>query len=264
MKRPEISIDNTEQVYDYYANFKPNFFLNRIGHLAMSLMYKPDVHYEEDAINSLDELMKNNYRIIIAPNHVNDIDQYTVASAAQREKPLKKLRRNTFVLAKSSIFTEEGKFISWGVDQMNAMPVFRIVDIPENDEDREIKLQSQSKCKEKMLSTSIYRIDNGENMAIFTESTRNKIDVTKVQRIKPGLDMIIRGLKPDTKVAILPFGIYYGENKNKDLKKPTLFIGKPSEQNSRNPGEVTEFLQERIQECVDNAIKIRSEVILTN
>ncbi len=41
MKRPEVNVDNYKEVYEFYANYKPNPIVNRTIHRAMGLVFNP-------------------------------------------------------------------------------------------------------------------------------------------------------------------------------------------------------------------------------
>jgi 1-acyl-sn-glycerol-3-phosphate acyltransferase len=257
MKKPQVRLDNFEAVYEYYQQHRPNKVFNRAGHLAMSLAYRPRVEFASDASETISRLIQTGKRLIIAANHVTANDQYIIASMAQREKPLKPLRGKTFIPSKELLF--RNPLLRRAVDAMDAVPTFRTKDVADpklSPEAGQAALETQRAASNRLIETSIVKLDQGEHMAIFPEGTRNPDNPTTVQKLKKGVGIIACGVDETTEVAFVPTGIYYGEGEDMRAFTPSLYIGQPITERFETPEDVVGALQISLQESVDRAVAL--------
>lgn len=221
MKKPPVKLDNYEQVYSFYRDFIPSHRATKVGFKAMSLAVKPSTSYDSGAEDAIDYLINSSSKIIVTPNHINDKDQYVVASLARRETSLRPLVGKTLAPAKESLF--QNKALRAGVEIMGAIPVFRTLDI-ETSSSSQVELQKQA--TKKFIDTALFRMmEYDDSMAIFPEGTRNKVDSTEVQPLKPGVGIIAGQLSTETAVGIIPVGLQYPEDGS--WRKPFVHIGHP-------------------------------------
>lgn len=253
MKRPEVLVENFKEVYEYYEQYRPGPRASKLGHLAMSLAFRPRISFADKAENEIASLIADGTRIIISANHINNRDQYVVGAAAQIEPTLRPLRGKTFIPAKESLF--QSPLLRRCVDTMGAIPAFRAKDaMRERDQVAPAEHPQVRKLATKqLLETAIKRIDRGDHMAIFPEGTRNTANPLEIQELKEGVGVIAVGVSPETNVAIIPMGICYGPEYDFRSHIPTVHIGQPLTERYKHPSELTADLHIELQNCVDIA-----------
>ena len=257
MKKPSVTLENYNQVYDFYAHYRSPWLAYQIGHRAMAAVYRPDVHFAPGAQDVISGHFQSGTRLILASNHVNNQDQYIVAAMAQREKVLQPMRGNTFIPAKESLF--QNPLLRLGVDFMGAIPTFRQKDVSgveSDDETAKAKQSLQRSAASRLLDVSIQRIISGDHMAIFPEGTRNTGDVTQVQPVKRGISIIADGLE-DVPVAVVPAGIFYGQGDGFDKRRPTVFVDMPLGSSLLHSPNLLTDIRASLQHSIDQAIAIR-------
>ncbi len=248
MKKPEVTLENYEAVYEYYAQYKQPRVGAYVGHKAMSLMFKPQVEYASGAEDAIQDLVRNpNARSIVALNHLSDNDQYVVAAMAQREKVLRPMAGNTFIQSKEVLFHHPNQLLRpilrRGVDIMGAVPAFRKKDVTEGQEDLRRAATAE------MIRTSIDKLRAGQNMAIFPEGTRNKEQPETVQGLKAGITAIAGEVAVTHEVAVVPVGFTY----DGDKRHPHMWVGMPMADYTFDAVTFLPDLQERLQDAVDHA-----------
>lgn len=256
MKRPTISLENHQSVYEFYRNHKPNPLTRKLGIMAFAAAFRPYVHYAESAREAIRDLRHDGTRFIYAPNHVSDYEQYVMASLVHRDRQLRPTLDNMLVVGKQSLF--QNWFLRRAVDAMGAMPAIRTGD--ERDEQGNITDGQRvllKATKEGLISTSVDRGIRGGNLLIFAEGKRNKVDHRTVQKLYDGIGHIACGISKEAGVATLPVGIYYGEPSERRIFRPTVFVGRPIEGPFTDVGEVLQPLRGEMQLCLDSAIELR-------
>lgn len=254
--RPKVTLENSEEVYQFYTDYRPNKIANRLGHLGMSLAFRPRVSYDPGAPEAITEMLQSGTRILMAINHLRFIDQFTIASMAQREKVLRPMTGNTFIPAKKSLYNPA---LRYGLDIMGAVPTFRAKDVLNRDGSvDEVKTLPRKLATKRLIATSIERINDGNHMAIFPEGTRNDeedADVTRLQRLSPGIGIIACGLDQDVNYALLPVGMFYGRHgEPTKTNHPYVHIGRPIPGPFSSPNEVLETLGPAMQTTVYQAL----------
>lgn len=254
MKKPEVTLRNHEAVYEYYAQYEQPKVGAYIGHKVMSLMFRPNVEYAEGAQQTAEDILNNDGRLVVALNHLSDNDQYVVSSMALREKAFRPMVGNTFIQSKEVLFRHPNKLLRpllrRGVDVMGAIPAFRKKDV--NEEDAELRRQAT----DRMLQTSIQKLNNGQHMAIFPEGTRNKEQPDVVQELKPGICAVLGGMASNLLVGVVPIGFTY----DGDKRHPQMWVDNPIIYTGQDSDMLLADLHESLQHSVDCAISNASEV----
>lgn len=119
----------------------------------------------------------------------------------------------------------------------------------------------QHECSEAFIDTSVHFLETG-HLSIFPEGTGNREDPKVVQKVRRGLGETLCRVNPDTKVGIVFLGLYYGEGSTFDQRHPTVYIDHPELVEGpifTMPESITTHVQERLQFCVDTAVKHRQE-----
>lgn len=250
MKKPEVTLENYEQVYNYYADYQQPLAGARLGHRVMSLMFRPQVSYSPNAKDAIVDLINDSSkRTIIAVNHLTDNDQYVVASMAHREKAFRQMIGNTFIQGKEPLFHHPNRLIRpllrGGVDIMGAIPAFRKKDVGSEQE------QLRHDATAKMLDVSTYKMLRGKLMAVFPEGTRNKENPEKVQELKPGIAVVAGRVAVHHEVGIIPIGFAYNEE---DKRHPQMWVGEPMYEEDYSTEQFLPKLQQNLQDAVNLAL----------
>lgn len=248
MKKPEVTLENYEQVYDYYQQYDQPMFGAKLGHYAMGLIFKPNTEFApgaEDAVEAA--LQDDKTRTVVAFNHLSDNDQYVVSAMAIKEPAFKPMVGNTFIQSKEPLFHHPNKilrpFLRRGVDIMGAIPAFRKKDVDDSSADL------RRLATARMLETSVQKIRDGKFMAIFPEGTRNKENPEQVQPLRPGISAVIGQTATTHEVNIIPVGFTYEHNKH----KPQMRVEMPELYSNIGESELLPWLQTSLQHAVDSA-----------
>lgn len=255
MIKPEVSLSNSSDVYNFYLLYRPNRISNRLGHAAMGLLYKPNVHYQDQAEQDITERLDDGVSLIIAANHTNDLDQFQIAAMAQHQPTLRRLRGETFILAKSILFNK-GRLLRYGAESMGSVPAFRRKDIAGLKDEAE-QQEHLVRATDEMIDMAAERVAAGEHMAIFPEGTRNKEAPKIVQKNRRGMGEIACRASERTSVSIVPVGIYYGSEPNYSARRPQLVIGTPIDGGFTSTEAVSSQTGEAMQACVEEAVALK-------
>lgn len=249
MKKPEVTLQNFEQVYDYYAQYRQPKVGAYIGHKAMSLAFRPSVQYSRGAQDKIQDIINSEGRLVVALNHLSDNDQYVVSAMALREKVFRPMVGNTFIQSKEALFHHPNKLIRpllrRGVDIMGAIPAFRKKDV--NPEDTELRRQAT----DMMFEVSIKKLFNGQHMAIFPEGTRNKEQPEVVQELKPGINAVLGEIATSLNVGIVPIGFTY----EGDKRHPSMWVEEPITLDNFDGESLLLDLHDSLQYSVDRALE---------
>lgn len=254
MKRPPVTLENYVNVYDFYKSYEPSRLGTLMLYGALGAAFSPHVVYGDTVRPQIDEALGKNRPLVIVANHTRDIDPCIMASTLIRQPSLRPLMGNTFIPAKSPIFHDlikSPRFLNYGlrraVDGLYAIPVFRGKDYG----DKNPTLVPASK---RLLDTCIAKLNLGDHMAILGEGERNTKDPTKVQKIQAGVGVMVCRVSEVEQPALLPMGIYYGEDKEYG-RRPTVYFGDLSTEPFGNRRDVINWLQIELQNSVDAAVE---------
>lgn len=262
MARPKVDHENHEAVYRFYETHEQNRAFAHFAHRVFARMFKVSITSEPGVADEIDRAIAEGTRIIISPNHLTGDDQYVIVAFAQAFKPLHPLRARTFIPAEPSLFRRsglKGKFLRWAVDELGALPTFRLEDfrrrnIEITDEIVEIHRAATVGASD----TQVAKLKAGHMMAGFWEGTRNRTDYRVVQPLKKGMAYTAIAAAESHKVAILPVGLSYG-GEPEDYAKPVLpgkrapyiHFGRLIPVETTDAAELTAQVQPAIQHCVD-------------
>jgi 1-acyl-sn-glycerol-3-phosphate acyltransferase len=249
MKRPEISLENYEEVYKYYGEHQPNKLALKGLHAALSALYHPHIQYAEGAKERTAKLLDSDYRLILASNHLHMFDQLPIGGAMHKQ-PLKPIVGNTTILSKPSYF--ENRLLRPALDACGAIPIFREKDSA----DRAQQMQSTHRA----LDTVGEKLQSGGHLIIFPEGTRNTDDPEHLAKLQAGIGHIaVQADKNHIPVGILPIGLWYGDDKNHSLF-PEIYINSPIEPPFESPNQVVQALTESMADSLAQAQAISAEL----
>ncbi|QCQ92309.1 lysophospholipid acyltransferase family protein [Rhodococcus sp. SGAir0479] len=241
MTRPDVTLENYDDVYRFYLDHQQNRLLARAAYAALSARFRPRVRYADGARDRLRELLSSDTRLIVVANHLSDRDQYTLAATAWRT-PLRRAVGRTRVLAKDELFVDPG--LRRKIDMMGSIPVFR---------SKNHGLRAVADAGRRMMDVSAQRLHRGDVLAIFPEGTCNEGDPTRVQRINTGVGHIaVKARKLGTAPALLAIGISYGPDRSADVHVAAPVLELPG-----TPMDVTRLVTAELQGAVDHAVAAR-------
>lgn len=241
MVRPEVTLENYEDVYRFYLDHRQNRFLARAAYAALSARYRPQIRYADGARAQLQELLRSGTRLIVVANHLTDRDQYTLAATAWRT-PLRSAIGRTRVLAKDELFADPK--MRRAIDMMGSIPVFR---------GKDHGLRAVADAGRAMMDVAAERLHRGDVLAIFPEGTCNDGDPARVQRINSGVGHIaVKARKLGSEPALLGLGISYHPDRPADV-----FVARPVADLPTTPMNITRTVATELQAAVDEAIATR-------
>lgn len=265
MKRPDVKLDNFEEVYDFYETHEQSKVFARIAHVLLARRYRVTVTCDEGVEEAIRTELRAGSRVIISPNHITADDQYVIVSLVQEVPALHPLRGNTFIPAEPSLFVRPGvagRMLRRAVDGLGALPTFRLEDLKRQgieltDEIRSVHQRSMLKSSDAQVSKLI----RGSFMAGFWEGTRNRTDYRVVQPLKNGMGHTAIAASKEVRVLLLPMGIYYGGEPS-DYRRPRVpkphaphvHLGMPIPVETGSAGELVALVHPAIQSCVDHAV----------
>ena len=238
MVRPEVTLENYEDVYRFYLDHQQNRFLARAAYAALSARFRPRIGYADGARAQLQELLSSGRRLIVVANHLTDRDQYTLAATAWRT-PLRSVIGRTRVLAKDELFA--GPRMRRTIDMMGSIPVFR---------GKDHGLRAVADAGRTMMDVSAERLHRGDVLAIFPEGTCNDGDPARIRQINSGVGHIaVKARKLGSEPALLALGISYHPDRPSDV-----FVACPVAELPTTPMNITRTVAAEMQAAVDGAV----------
>lgn len=257
MKKPPVTLENYQAVYEYYAQHRQNPVAWRLSHFVLGKLFRPNVTMAPGAAEEIERHLDRGNQLVVASNHVSDIDPPIIVATAERS-PLKRIAGNTFIPSKYSLFRQtslKGRVQRRAIDGLGAIPIFRNKDVrPDGSEVSEEQKVLQKAALSGLLETSIELINQGQNMAIFPEGERNPEDPANLLELGWGLGHIVCNADPKNDLAIVPMGIHYGIGEAKQAFTPSVHLGTPIPDSFTRPEEVISALKPVLQYTVDRAV----------
>lgn len=242
MKRPPVTAENHQAVYEYFGAQNPNLRTARFLHKLFGTIYHPHTAFQEDAEYSIAEHFNTDGRMLITARHTSAHDPLVLASVVQHETALQPLLGSIFIPAHMGLFKHRA--IRPFLDNFVALPTYRGKDIAKlglPPEDAEALRASTGKA---FVDTSIAKIDEGWNFAIFPSGSR------KENTVRSGIGRIACNIQNPDNVRILPIAIDYSRTATN--LNPNVFVGAPLSL-PETPDAVTALVRASLQACVDRA-----------
>ncbi|RDI33813.1 acyltransferase-like protein [Rhodococcus sp. AG1013] len=237
MTRPDVTLENYEDVYRFYLDHQQNRLVANAAYAALSARFRPRTRYADGACRQLQELLGSGTRLIVAANHVTDRDQYTLAATAW-QSPLRRAIGRTRVLAKDELFVDPK--LRRKIDMMGSIPVFR---------GKDHGMRAVADAGRRMMEISAQRLHRGDVLAIFPEGTCNDVDPSRVQKINSGIGHIaVKARKLGSAPALLSLGIRYRPGGVADV-----YISSPVLDLPTTPMDITRVVAADMQAAVDGA-----------
>jgi hypothetical protein len=265
MSRPEVILPNAPEIFSWYTDHSQNQPFARFAHVALGIGIRAQITYGKGVQEAITEELDAGSTLVYSPPHPTDFDQYAIVSAVQRLRTLHRLRGNTSIPSKPDIFDQRDilhLLRRYAADEMGAVPAFRDDDLTRAGVEKTPEVIRQQKEAVALASSAhLTKIMAGENLAVFWEGTRNKVDFREIQPLKKGpAHTLLRAVELGKRVMFLPVGVFYGdgplENKNQKLPylwKPFVHFSMPYALEPSSPAEVVAKLHPALQQSVDIA-----------
>ena len=250
MRPPEVLLDNSDQVYDFYRSHRQNRLQAMGAYAILGRRYRPRISYAPGARAAIRALIRARTPLLIAVDHLSRLDPYTLAAAAWRSE-LRPIIGRTRVLAKDELF--EQVELRRRIDMMGGIPVFRGSDHG---------LRAVNAAGQRMMDICAERLADGDNLAVFPEGTCNEVDPTQVQPVGTGIGHIaFRAGKLGVRPALLSLGLSYGpradpavEPTKEQVVSASFHFAVPQTELPTRPAEITRFVRADLQQALDGAV----------
>lgn len=226
MKRPQVTLENYKEVYDYYRQYEQPSKALKLAYGAFNSMLHPRVTLAEGAQDDLDRIKEESVPHFYIFNHLSRFDYPIFASTLHQVSPddIGTIRtmgadfnfrwpgfRPNFQLGGGSL-----------LDLIGAIPVFRSIDYPEAD---------LHPVQEELFNCVRDCLAAGKKAAAAPEGKLNKTDdpVTLI-RFRSGVAEVISRTTEllDREAAITPYGFCYKKDpaeRNK-VKNVSVYVGR--------------------------------------
>ncbi|GAB2648837.1 lysophospholipid acyltransferase family protein [Nocardia goodfellowii] len=250
MEPPEVILENSDAVYDFYLRHQQNRLKAMAAYALLGRRYRPRISYAPGARDQVRALVKSGRPMLIAINHLSHSDPYTVAAAAWRSA-LRPIIGRVRVLAKDELFVEPEQRRK--VDMMGGIPVFR---------GKDHGLRAVNAAGQLMMDICAQRLARGEHLAIFPEGTCNEVDPTQVQAVGSGVGHIaFRAHKLGAQPVLVGLGLSYGPRADpavtptkEEAKSASFYFGNPIFELPAKPAEIARLVRTDLQAALDGAV----------
>lgn len=250
MRPPEVLLDNSDEVYDFYREHRQNRLQAMGAYALLGRRYRPRVGYAAGAREAIGALIRSRTPLLVAVNHLSRLDPYTLAAAAWRSE-LRPIIGRTRVLAKDELF-EQAK-LRRRIDMMGGIPVFR---------GRDHGLRAVNAAGQRMMDICAERLAAGDSLAIFPEGTCNYVDPAQVQAVGTGIGHIaFRTARSGVRPTLLCLGLSYGprpdpavEPTKEEAKYASFHFTVPRTELPARPAEIARLVRDDLQRALDGAI----------
>ncbi|MEV6770674.1 1-acyl-sn-glycerol-3-phosphate acyltransferase [Nocardia sp. NPDC051030] len=250
MERPEVILENSDAVYDFYRDHQQNVVKAKAAYWLLGRRYQPRISYAPGARERLREFISAKRPLLIAVNHLSQLDPYTVAAAAWRGA-LRPVIGRTRVLAKDELFLEDK--LRGRIDMMGGIPVFR---------GKDHGLRAVNAAGQRMIDICAERMARGDGVAVFPEGTCNLEVPTEVQPLGTGIGHIaFRAKKLGADPVLVSLGLSYGprpdqtvEPTKEEAKSASFYFGVPLGELPTKPAEITRVVRDELQTALTGAV----------
>ncbi|GAB4589774.1 lysophospholipid acyltransferase family protein [Nocardia sp. IFM 10818] len=250
MERPEVVLENSDAVYDFYRDHQQQLLKARAAYWLLGRRYRPRISYAPGAREQLRAFISQGRPLLIAINHLSQLDPYTVAAAAWRSA-LRPAIGHTRVLAKDELFLEAKQ--RGRIDMMGGIPVFR---------GKDHGIRAVNAAGQRMIDVCAERMARGDGVAVFPEGTCNDVDHTRIQTVGTGIGHIaFRAKKLGANPVLVSLGLSYGprdpkvEPSKEEATSASFYFGAPVAELPTKPAEITRVVRDELQTALDGAVK---------
>lgn len=222
-RHPKITASNYKQVYDYYRTPRMHPRFNEAVLSVSHALYKPEVHFQPHAIESLKQQLALGKGALLAMNHPSAHDPFVMAGAFQEIHETVPGFRDFMGFGKDSLFRGPTRPL---FEKTGCVPVFRRDSYPDLDP------RTFADLTHELFMMSADRLRHGNHVSLMPEGTRSgreNIEHIDYSAIKTGLARIAL-LAGSDHSFIVPVGIRYRNETPGSLFVPkgtAVVIGEP-------------------------------------
>ncbi|USN96247.1 MAG: 1-acyl-sn-glycerol-3-phosphate acyltransferase [Candidatus Nomurabacteria bacterium] len=253
MSRPKVTLENYEEVYDWYANYYQPRRATKLAYSVLNRRFNPEVHYEPGALDEFSDFRRSDTPQIFALNHLtNTVDQFVASSFAYQAVPEDVGR--TRVMAKDELFRKSYRRF---IDLMGAIPTYRMKDHAQMEGGEELVRQSN----DMLIDTCGIILASGQNLGVFVEGSHNKVDPAVVQTVRSGFARTaFNALSRGVSTMVTPVGMSFGTSlENLDPRQAVLVVGRSIPVTTEHTEDsLIASTATALQTAVDRANEIRS------
>ncbi|GAA5045737.1 lysophospholipid acyltransferase family protein [Nocardia callitridis] len=250
MPPPEVTLDNSEAVYDFYRSHQQNRLKAWGAYAVLARRYRPRISYADGAREALRQVVRQRRPLLLAINHLSEHDPYTVAAAAWRSG-LRPVIGRVRVLAKDELFADPEQ--QRKIDMMGGIPVFR---------GKDHGIRAVNAAGQRMMDICAQRMAGGDGVAVFPEGTCNDIDPTQVQPVGSGIGHIaFRAQKLGVEPVLVSMALSYGQRPDpsvsptkEEARSASFYFGVPVAELPSKPGEIARLVRTDLQRALDGAV----------
>ncbi|GAA5103058.1 lysophospholipid acyltransferase family protein [Nocardia iowensis] len=250
MEPPEVRLENSDTVYDFYLEHRQNRLKAWGAYAILGRRYHPRVSYAAGALAGLRAAIRQRRPLLISINHLSENDPYTVAAAAWRSA-LRPVIGRVRVLAKDELFEEPEQRRK--IDMMGGIPVFR---------GKDHGIRAVNAAGQRMMDICAQRMARGDGVAVFPEGTCNDIDPAQVQPVGSGIGHIaFRAMKLGVEPVLVSMGLSYGPRADpavqptkEEAKSASFYFGVPITELPTRPGDIARLARADLQQALNGAV----------
>ncbi|WP_378734835.1 lysophospholipid acyltransferase family protein [Nocardia brasiliensis] len=250
MEPPEVRLENSDTVYDFYLEHRQNRLKAWGAYAILGRRYHPRVSYAAGALAGLRAAIRQRRPLLISINHLSENDPYTVAAAAWRSA-LRPVIGRVRVLAKDELFEEPEQRRK--IDMMGGIPVFR---------GKDHGIRAVNAAGQRMMDICAQRMARGDGVAVFPEGTCNDVDPAQVQPVGSGIGHIaFRAMKLGVEPVLVSMGLSYGPRADPavqptkaEAKSASFYFGVPITELPTRPADIARLARADLQQALNGAV----------
>ena len=231
MKRPVVSLENCDAVYDFYEGYDAHMGRARFAHALIGKVFKPDVSYLDASTPELVRAaIEESDVTILSSKHVNMNDPLHLVALGGLVGALESFAGSTVIPSKRPLF--DLRIRRW-IDDLGAIPTYRRKDFagPDGALD-DAASAALAAANARLVDVCANLMRRGKNLAIFPESERSaKIegsDPSRVNPLKDGVARMYLHASDSVTIAIIPIGLCYRDSSSMLAKRrPAIVMGTP-------------------------------------
>lgn len=252
LKRPDITIPNSTEVYSYFANLERDKAARDNSLETMSKLIVPEVQWVDGAQQELETVLESGNPVVFLMNHTTNLDPITLGSQFWRDPLLRRFMDNTRIASKFSLF-KYGPIADL-IEDIGSVPIPRTKDM-EGGKVNKKQMKAATDLFFDFFDESVRA--RLESWIIFPGGTRNKNNRTVMPPPLAGTArMLMRANDLETPLTTVSIGDYHpplrllnpGEH-----RRPSLVIGMPDKTRWQDKKAASEHIRASIQQNIDQA-----------
>jgi hypothetical protein len=259
MKRPEISLENHEAMYDWYVQHDPQRLVLGATHLLSRALLHPHVTLEPGTRDDIRAENERGSRYAVASAHFKLQDQNHLSAKFKGDRDLQPIVKDIFIPAKVTYY-QKALFRDY-LDAAGAWPIIRQQDLARLGAAEKLRLFGEATSS--FIDGCATRIvERQSNIAIFSGGTRQTEALTKLAEQKKGTSRIAEKVtERGTRIVIMPIGIWYGDQHERQHHfRPEMYLGRlvtPEMCDFTSYRDIAETLQDSMERAQAGAIQAR-------